>query len=99
MTGPPDRRGDAPRDDTVDAADALARVDALLAHEPCAGRPVRYALDGDGTAITREEVEAWITGAEAEGLIRVRYRVDARAEGPVEVTFAAVTAAPGDGRG
>jgi hypothetical protein len=99
MTAPSDRRGDAPRDDTVDAADALATLDALLAHDPCAGRPVRYALVGDGTAITREEVEAWVTSAEAEGFVCVRYRVDARGAGPVEVTLAAVPPAPDDGRG
>jgi hypothetical protein len=88
MTDPTSWDG-APVADEAPAADALERVDALLARGACRGRPVRYALDGDPTALTRDEVEAWLTGAEAEGLTRVRYRVDARGGGPVLVALSA----------
>ena len=88
MTDAPDW-GESPRGDTAAPAEALAGVDALLAHPRCQGRPVRYALDGDATALTREEVEAWVTGAEAEGLLRVGYAVDPRGGGPVRVVLSA----------
>ncbi len=83
----------------VAAADALAGVDALLADPRCAGRPVSYTLDGDATPLTREEAEAWMTGAEAEGLTRFRYAVDARRGGPVRVALSAVAPPAGDGVG
>ncbi len=79
------------------AADVLAGVDALLADPRCAGRPVSYTLDGDATPLTREEAEAWMTGAEAEGLTRFRYAVDARRGGPVRVALSAVAPPAGDG--
>ncbi len=79
------------------AADVLAGVDALLADPRCAGRPVSYTLDGDATPLTREEAEAWMTGAEAEGLTRFRYAVDARRGGPVRVALSAVAPQAGDG--
>jgi hypothetical protein len=74
MTDAADASG-LPRDATVAVADALLAVDAILADASCAGRPVRYTLDDDTTALTREEVEAWLVSAEAEGIARIHYRV------------------------
>jgi hypothetical protein len=81
--------GELPRGDTVATPDALPHIDVLLAHAACRGRPVRYALEQDPTALSREEVAAWLTGAEAEGLTRARYSVDPRGAGPVRVSLGA----------
>ena len=78
-----------PRGDTVGTPDALHHIDALLAHAACRDRPVHYALDQDPTPLSREEVSAWLTGAEAEGLTLVRYTVDPRGAGPVRVSLCA----------
>jgi hypothetical protein len=89
-------RGELPRGDTVGTPDALPHIDALLAQGVCRGRPVHYALEQDPTPLSREEVAAWLTGAEAEGLTLVRYTVDPRGAGPVQVSLCAVQpTAPG----
>ncbi|MGZ8456590.1 MAG: hypothetical protein ACXWZ4_08335 [Gemmatirosa sp.] len=75
---------------TVAIADALIAVDALLAEARHVGRAVRYTLAGDGTALTREEVEAWIVGAEAERVTHVRYAVAPGSESTVQVSLDAV---------
>jgi hypothetical protein len=82
--------GELPRGDTVGTLDALYQIDVLLAHAACRGRAVRYALDQDSTPLSREEVEAWLTSAEAEGFTRARYVVDPRGAGPVEVSLCAM---------
>jgi hypothetical protein len=82
--------GERPRGATVGTPDALPHVDALLAHPVCRGRPVHYTLDQDPTPLSREEVAAWLTGAEGEGLTLVRYLVDPRGAGPVQVSLAAI---------
>jgi hypothetical protein len=87
---PRDEPGDESRAATAAVADALLAVDARLADARRAGRAVRYALEGDATALTREEVEAWLVGAEAEGVAHIRYRVELRGEGAVLVSMAAV---------
>ncbi len=71
------------------AVDALAAVDASLADARHAGRPVLYALREDATRLSREEVEAWMTGAEAEGLTRFRYAMRPRDDGSVLVEVGA----------
>ena len=85
-----DATRDAPRDATAAVADALLAVDASLAEARRAGRAVRYALEGDATALTREEIEAWLVGAEAEGVTHVRYRVEPQGDGAVQVSMGAV---------
>gem|GEM_PF-3295223 len=50
---------------------------------------MHYALEQDPTPLSREEVAAWLTGAEAEGLTLVRYSVDPRGDGPVRVSLGA----------
>jgi hypothetical protein len=82
--------GELPRGDTVGTLDALHQTDVLLAHAGCRGRAVRYALDRDPTPLSREEVEAWLTSAEAEGLTLARYVVDPRGAGPVQVALCAI---------
>jgi hypothetical protein len=82
--------GELPRGDTVGTLDVLPRIDVLLAHAACRGRAVRYALDRDATPLSREEVEAWLTSAEAEGFTLVRYVVDPRGTGPVQVALGAM---------
>ena len=82
--------GDLPQGDTVGTQDVLDRIDDLLAHAACRGRPVHYALDHDPTGLSREEVAAWLTGAEAEGLTLARYVVDPRGAGPVRVSLSAI---------
>jgi hypothetical protein len=82
--------GVLPRGDTVGTPDAVGHIDALLAHAACRHRPVQYALDQDPSPLSREEVVAWLTSAEAEGLTRVRYIVDARGDGPVHVSLRAI---------
>lgn len=94
MSGALDRE-DPLRGDATGATGALAGVDALLAHARCVGRAVRYTLEGDVTPLSREEMEAWLVGAEAEGLTHIRYAVDPRGEGAVRVAMTA--AAPRDG--
>ena len=89
MTDPTPWRA-LPRGDTVGTLDALRRIDALLAHAACRGRAVRYALDHDSTPLSREEVEAWLTSAEAEGFTLARYLVDPRGAGPVRVSLCAI---------
>ena len=81
--------GELPHGDTVGTPDVLPHVDALLAHAVCRDRPVHYVLDQDPTPLSREEVAAWLTGAEAEGLTRVRYVVDPRGAGSVRVSLRA----------
>jgi hypothetical protein len=88
--------GELPRGATVGTPDALSHIDALLAHAVCRGRRVDYALEQDPTPLSREEVAAWLTGAEAEGLTLVRYSVDPRGAGPVQVSLVALRpSAPG----
>jgi hypothetical protein len=82
--------GELPRGDTVGTPDALHHIDALLAHPVCRGRPAHYVLDQDPTPLSREEVAAWLTGAEGEGLTLVRYVVDPRGAGPVQVSLSAI---------
>jgi hypothetical protein len=89
MTRAPDA-DDLPRAATAAVADALLAVDALLTAARQAGRAVRYTLEDDATPLTREEIEAWLVGAEAEGLTHVRYRVAPDAEGVVAVSMGAV---------
>jgi hypothetical protein len=82
--------GDLPSGDTAGTPDALDHIDRLLAHAACRGRPVHYALDRDPTPLGRDEVAAWLTGAEAEGLTLVRYSVDPRGTGPVHISLRAI---------
>ena len=85
-------RSSFPRRATTAVADALLVVDALLAEAACAGRRVRYTLEDDATALTREEVEAWLVGAEAEGITRIRYGVTLEDAATVHVVMGAVDA-------
>ena len=82
--------GALPRVETVGTPDVLSHIDALLADAVCRDRQVHYALDQDPTPLSREEVAAWVTGAEAEGLMLVRCSVDPRGAGPVRVSLCAM---------
>lgn len=73
------------------AAATMAAVDARVAAVRRGSAVVAYRIADDPTALTRDELEAWMTGAEAEGLTHFDYAVDARDDGAVVVT---VSAAP-----
>jgi hypothetical protein len=82
-----------PQGGTTAVADALLAVDTILADASGAGRRVCYTLEGDTTVLTREEIEAWIVGVEAEGITRIRYHVAGGDAAVVHVTMGPVESA------